>query len=97
MEAEVWDRVLKAMKQKVRQGLVVLTIHAEEEMDNDNLSLDDVLNGIVTGKIQGKQEDTITGGWKYRILGESLAGDAIEVVGKIGATGKVVIITVYRI
>lgn len=92
----MWDRVLKRMQEKARQGSFVLTVHAEEEMDNDNLSLDDVLNGICSGTIQGQQKDTITGGWKYRIAGETVAGETIEVVAKIGATGKLVIITVYR-
>ena len=93
----VREPVLKRIKEKIRQGHYVLTSHAEEEMDNDELSLADVENSILTGKIEGQQKDRITGGWKYRIQGEALAGDGLEGVAKIGATGKVVVITVYRV
>lgn len=91
----MWNRVLKRTKEKVRQGEYILTIHAEEEMDNDGLTLDDVVNGIITGTILGRQRDRISGGWKYRLQGKTLTDDDIEVVAKTGATGKVVIITVY--
>ena len=91
----VWERELHRIQERMRGGRFILTVHADEEMDNDGLSLDDVVNGILTGAILERQQDRITPGWKYRIRGESLAGDEVEVVAKIGATGKVVIITVF--
>ena len=97
LEIEVWESVLHQIQEKVRQGKFILTIHAEEEMDNDGLGLDEVIQAILSGEIQGRQKDRITPGWKYRIQGESLTGDDIEVVAKIGATGKAVIITVYKL
>lgn len=93
----MWDRILKQMREKIRDGKFVVTVHAEEEMDNDDLALGDVISGIRTGEIIPQQRDKITKGWKYRVQGETFAGDPIEVVAKIGATGKVVIITVYRL
>jgi hypothetical protein len=41
--------------------------------------------------------DETFGDWKCRVRGETVDGEAMETVVKIGPTGKVVIITVYRI
>jgi len=70
-------------------------IHAEEEMDDDGLTVFDVERCIFTGKILERQKDKNTAEWKYRINGESLTGSEVEVVAKISPTGKLVIITVY--
>ena len=52
------------MREKVRNFEYVLTIHAEEEMENDNLSILDVENGILTGEIVERQKDSETDEWK---------------------------------
>ncbi len=91
----MWETILNRIKEKIRQGRIILTIHAEEEMDNDDLTLDDVVNAIITGEIIERQRDKIMGKWKYRLQGKTLAADEAEVIVKTGATGKVVIITVY--
>lgn len=72
-----------------------MSIHAEEEMDDEGLTVFDVEHCILGGKILERQKDKNTAEWKYRINGESLAGSEVEVVAKIGPTGKLVIITVY--
>ena len=84
------------MREKVRNRQYVMTIHAEEEMDDDELSVFDVESGILTGNIRERQKDQDTGEWKYVIEGQSLTGDRIALVGKINPTDKMVIITVWR-
>jgi len=84
------------MREKVRNRQYVMTIHAEEEMDDDELSVFDVESGILTGNIRERQKDQDTGEWKYVIEGQSLSGDSIALVGKISPTEKMVIITVWR-
>ena len=74
-----------------------MTLHADEEMDDDNLSLSDIEQAILTSQILESQRDRATSERKYRIRGYSLEGDFVEVIVKIGATGKVVIITVYAL
>jgi len=37
-----------------------MTLHAEEEMDDDNLSIFDVERGILTGRIIERQQDRDT-------------------------------------
>jgi len=93
----MYDRILKRMREKIRTRQYVMTLHAEEEMDNDNLSIFDVERGILTGKIIERQKDRVTAEWKYLIEGETLAGDSVVVVAKLSVTGKLVIITVYLV
>lgn len=51
----MFDRILKTMRDKVRTREYVMTLHAEEEMDADGLSIYDVENALLTGKIMGRQ------------------------------------------
>lgn len=72
-----------------------MTLHAEDEMCDDNLTIYDVENCILTGKIEGRRRDKSTYEMKYRLRGYSREGDLIETILKKGVTGKLVIITVY--
>jgi hypothetical protein len=92
----VYNRILLKMREKVRSRLYVMTLHAEEEMEDDGLSIFDVESCILTGQIVNRQKDTTTAEWKYVIKGQALAGDNIIAVGKLSVTEKLVVITVYR-
>ncbi len=46
-EVTVYDRILKRMREKVRTRQYVMTLHAEEEIDNDGLTVFDVERGIL--------------------------------------------------
>ena len=72
-----------------------MTIHAEEEMTAEGYSIFDVEQGVLTGRIREKQKDEISGENKFRVRGYTLAGGAIELVAKLGPTGKMIVITVY--
>jgi hypothetical protein len=74
-----------------------MTLHAEEEMDDDRLSIFDVERGVLTGEIVERQQDHTTTEWKYLIEGRTVSDDPIVVVAKLSVTGKLVIITVYRV
>lgn len=91
----MFERVLRQMREKVRASQYVMTLHAEEEMNDDNLTIFDVERCILTGKIMERQRDAISAEWKYRVLGETLDGDEIEVVAKLSITDRLVFITVY--
>ena len=52
-------------------------------MNDDGLTVYDVENGILTGNIIERQRDRATAEWKYRIRGETLTGDDIEVIARI--------------
>jgi len=97
----MYDRVLRQMREKIRTRQYVMTVHAEEEMAGDNLSIFDVEHVILTGEITERQKDRDTGEWKYLVEGETIAGDGLAshamavVVAKLSITNKLVMITVY--
>lgn len=83
------------MRECIHTHRYVMTLHAEDAMSEEGLSIYDVEHCLLTGQIAERQKDIQTGEWKYRVCGESLNGKIMEVVSKIGPAGKIVIITVY--
>jgi hypothetical protein len=72
-----------------------MTLHAEEEMDADGLSVFDVEHCILSGRVLERQKDLPTQKFKYRVRGRTFSGREMETIAKVGPTGKLVIITVY--
>ncbi len=73
-----------------------MTIHAEEEMDNDGLTVFDVESVILTGELIERQRDRKTREPKYLVRGETVDGfRRAVVVSRFGPTEKLVILTVY--
>lgn len=73
-----------------------MTLHADEEMDNDGLTIFDVESVILTGELIEQQRDRKTGERKYIVRGETVDGmQSACVVCKFGPTDKLVILTVY--
>jgi hypothetical protein len=93
----MYERVLKQMRGRLRTRQYVMTVHGEEEMAEDNLSIFDIERVILTGKIVERQKDHNTKEWKYIVEGETISVGKAVVVGKLSITGKLVIITVYKI
>lgn len=91
----MYDSILRQMQECIRTRQYVMTLHAEEEMDNDNLSIFDIERGILTGKIIERQKDRETEEWKYLVEGQTLTDARVIVVAKLSHTGKLVMITVY--
>ena len=92
----MYKRILALIKELMRDGRYVMTLHAEEEMDNDDLEIFDVENVVWTGRIVGRQRDRETGEWKYLLKGQALSETTVVVVLKLSPTGKVVILTIYK-
>jgi len=92
----VYERILNQLREKVRTRQYVMTVHADEEMDEDELTIYDVESVILSGKIIERQKDQGTGEWKYLVKGETLAGERVVTVIKIGPTDKLIFITIYR-
>jgi len=91
----VYDRILKRIQEKVRTRQYVMTLHAEEEMDSDGLTIFDVEHGLLTGEIIERQKDKKTGEWKYLVEGQTLEDRPVIVSTKLSPTDKLVIITLY--
>ena len=91
----MFDRALKQMRDMIRTRRYIITLHAEEEMTDDDVSVYDVEHVVLTGKIIERQKDRQTGEWKYLVQGRPHTGDDLVVVVKIGPTGRLIIVTVY--
>jgi hypothetical protein len=65
-------------------------------MGVDDILDEDIVNVILTGHIVERQVDRSTSERRYVLTGTDLAGEPVGVVLKMGPTGKVVVITVYR-
>ena len=92
----MFERVLTKMREKFRTRRYVMTVHAEEEMDADGLSIFKVESVILTGRIVERQTDRAWGERKYVIRGRPLEGDdSVIAVAKLGPAGEVVVPTVY--
>ena len=73
-----------------------MTLHADEEMDEDGLRITDVENALLTGRIERRQTDRRSRERKYLVRGRS-SDDTQDVVAvvKFGPTDLLVILTVY--
>ena len=85
------------IRELIRSLKYVVTLHASEELEDDNLSILDLENIVLTGQITERQRDGKTQEVKCVIFGVTLDGIVAEVIGKIGPTGRLIIITVYRV
>ncbi len=91
----MFNSILQHIQAKIRTLDYVMTVHADEEMDDDSLAILDIEQVILTGKIVERQHDRNTGDWKYLINGQTDDNISVIVVTKLSPTDKVVIITVY--
>ena len=92
----MFELILIQLKEYVRQNRYVVTIHAAEEMDEDDLSIFDVERAILNGEIIERQRDKERSEWKYLVRGRSIDGNQIIVVTKLGPNDKMIIITVFK-
>lgn len=92
----MYDAELKRMRELIRARRYVMTLHAEDEMDADGLTIFDIEGVILAGYISERQRDRQPDEWKYLVSGQALSGAVVTVVVKLGATDKLVMITVFR-
>ena len=91
----MFESVLRHIQAKIRTLNYVMTVHADEEMDNDELTILDVEQVILTGQIVERQRDHNNVDWKYLIKGQTDDRLDVVVVAKLSPTDTVVIITMY--
>lgn len=91
----MFEGIMRRIRDKVRKKQYVVTLHADEEMNADGLTIFDVEEIVFTGKIGERQVDSVSGEFKYVVTGQTLAGFWASAVTKLSVTEKVVFITVY--
>ena len=79
----------------IRSSHYLVSTHAADELEDDGLSVLDLENILLTGKIIERQRDRGTHETKVVIRGQALHGASCCTVAKLGATGRAIIITVY--
>jgi hypothetical protein len=90
-------RNIDRIREKIRLQEYDMTIHAMEEMAEDNLDILDIEHAVIDGQI-AQIEKGDPRGTKYVV--EGLATDQqspVGVVGRFTTTGRFLIITVYEI
>ncbi len=86
---------INQLRNLIRTLNYVVSTHAAEELEDDDLSILDLENIILTGQITERQRDVQTREIKHVVSGVTLDGNHAQAVAKIGLTGKLIIITVY--
>ena len=87
----MYERALARIRSCILSGDYFLTLHAEEEMAADALSVYDVESVALSGVIVGRQRDKT--GYKYVIVGQTTVDEVATIIAK--TVGSVVIITVF--
>lgn len=88
-------RILERIREIVRAGNYGLTIHALEELENDDLTGEDLEAILLSGQIVQRQRDEQTGDLKYVIRGPCLTGEAALAVVKLGESRRILVLTVF--
>ncbi|MBP8109380.1 MAG: DUF4258 domain-containing protein [Caldilineaceae bacterium] len=83
---------INQIQRLIRYGLYYLTEHADDEAMEDELSIYDVEQGILTGKIRRTWSKYGT----IEVVGSALDGRRIGMVCRLTKGGKVCVITVYE-
>lgn len=79
----------------VRSLNYVVSLHAAEELEDDNLTILDLESILLTGDIIERQKDRKTRETKLLIRGQILDGRDGEAVVKVSFSGFLYVITVY--
>lgn len=89
--------LIEKIREAIRSGNYDMTLHALEEMADDNLRIVDIESAVLNGKIVNRQVDDPRGA-KYVVQGIcSTQSTLVGVVGRFKETGVFLIITVYAI
>jgi Domain of unknown function (DUF4258) len=91
----VAQATINRLRDLIRSLNYAVSIHAAEELDDDNLTIFDLENIILTGAIVERQRDRQTHEVKYIVRGYTLSSVPAEAVVKIAPDGTLFVLTVY--
>jgi hypothetical protein len=92
----MFERELKRFRTLFRERKYIISVHALEEMGEDDVLDEDIENVVLKGRIVERQLDRATKQRKYVLIGTDVVGKSVGVVLKMGSAGKAIVITVYR-
>jgi uncharacterized protein DUF4258 len=88
---------LRRIQELVRCGEYSISLHAEEELEADGLSVFDLEHVVLDGFLAEQQRDEISGEWKYLVEGRTRTGRWGAVVAKFSRSGRLYILTAFRL
>ena len=88
---------INRLRDLIRSLNYAVSLHAAEELDDDNLTIFDLENIILTGAIVARQREQQTREVKYVVRGQTLVEVPAEAVVKVAPDGTLFVITVYRV
>jgi hypothetical protein len=91
----VAQATINRLRDLIRTLNYAVSIHAAEELDDDNLTVLDLENIILTGAIVEHQRDRQTREVKYIVRGHTLSRIPAEAAVKIAPDGNLFVLTVY--
>jgi Domain of unknown function (DUF4258) len=90
-------RTIDRIREKIRLQQYDMTVHAMEEMAEDNLDILDIEHGIFNGRVARSQKGDPRG-IKYVVEGFAVDGQTpVGIVGRFTTNGRYLIITVYEV
>ncbi len=87
--------ILGRIRQKILLNEYFFSIHALEELENDDFTTDDAVHAILNGEIIEKLTYDIRG-TRYVVCGNALDERLLEVVCRFHPTSKLLVITCYE-
>ena len=89
------QHTISRIRDCIRSSNYAVSLHASEELDDDNLTIFDLENILLTGEIIERQRDRKTREVKLVVRGISLEGIEAETVVKFSPSGTLFVITAY--
>ena len=87
---------INRLRDLIRSLNYAVSIHVAEELDDDDFTILDLENIILTGAVVERQRDRQTREVKYIVRGHTLSGVPAEAVVKLAPDGNLFVITFYR-
>jgi len=91
----VFDRDLKRLRDLVRKHRYVVTLSADDALDESDLTIFDLESSVLTGRIIQRRQDSVTGEWTYGVRGKDVDGRPIDVVVTIERQRRAAFIAAY--
>ena len=88
------SQILLKIQELIINGKYEITLHADEEAQEDCVSISDIKNAIETGEIIKKFTQDFRG-TRYKINGLSNDGRRLNVIVRFNSIGEVRILTVF--
>ena len=89
--------IIQRIREKIRLGRYDMTVHAMEEMAEDNLDILDIEHAILGGQVDRLEKDDRRG-TKYVVHGPDVDHQTeVGVIGRFTEVGRYLIITAYEI